>query len=601
MRVAHWLKTNARIELPQHLIFVDTETKEAYHEGNTSYHKLWFGWACHVRLREETAHLEPRETWFRFETNTAFWEWVETLVLPKTRLWILAHNWNFDAGILSVSEFLGAPRWRLVKYINDKPPFILSFRNDNSTILLIDTLNYFLGSLESIGDAIGVPKLEMPALGAGADAWDEYCKRDVRVMQRAFLGFRDLVASESLGNFQTTLASQAFAAYRHRYMHHKILIHDNEYVSQSEREAYYGGRSECFRLGHIQEKLYYLDVNSLYPTVMSHVEYPIKLERQMYRPTVAQLAKVLETHAVVARVTIEAKEPCYPVRHDGRLVFPVGHIEGFYCSPEIQYAIDHDELIDVRWVSVYERADIFTEYMKELYALRQRYPKDVNPTFNYCIKTLMNSLYGKFGQNGNKWEEVKDEFEWFIGTLLYYDERTDTVRKLRRRLGLVQEFKRRGESQNSFPAIAGHVTSYGRAHMRNLFQRVGWENVYYTDTDSLITNQTGYDILKDEIDASLLGKLSLEHTSEDMTIWGPKDYRFGDVVRHKGVRRNARRVRVRTWEQEQFVSWDYLASQGLDGFIPIKTITKTLHRIYKKGNVDKNGIVTPLRFSKGDT
>lgn len=600
MRYTHWLETNSRVELPQHLIFVDTETRAHHVVDKTEFHTLWFGWAMHVRLRAGTGTKEPKETWFRFEDAGSFWAWVSDLELPRTRLWILAHNWNFDAGILNVSKYLAEPEYVLTKYINAKPPFILSFRCGDRTVLLVDTLNYFQGSLESIGEAIGISKLAMPELSGTVQEWDTYCRRDVRVMSTAFQGFRRLVETESLGNFQTTLASQAFAAYRHRYMPHKILIHDNESVSKAERESYYGGRSECFRLGNIREKLYYLDVNSLYPTVMSKHEYPVKYERQLYRPSVTELTNQMRTYAVVARVTIEATEPCYPVRHDGRLVFPVGTIEGYYTSPEIQLAIDRGELVSVRWAALYERANIFSDYVREMFALRQRYPKDVNPTFNYCIKTLMNALYGKFGQNGNQWDEVKDEYEFFTGTLLFMDPDTNKVRKLRRRLGVVQEFMRRGESRNSFPAIAAHVTAYGRAYMLELFQKVGWDNVYYTDTDSLITNEEGYQILKGLIHPTELGRLALENTSVDTTIWAPKDYRFGDVVRHKGVRKNATRVRIRTWSQAKFISWDYLLSKGDDGYIPIQTVEKTLHRVYKKGVVDEQGRVRPLRFGQSD-
>ncbi|GAH94157.1 unnamed protein product, partial [marine sediment metagenome] len=78
--------------------------------------------------------------------------------------------------------------------------------------------------------------------------------------------------------FSITKASQAFCAYRFRFMDHKIYIHNDVTVQNLERSAYIGGRVECFRLGKIPGKQFVsMDINSMYPFVMKAEKYPYEL------------------------------------------------------------------------------------------------------------------------------------------------------------------------------------------------------------------------------------------------------------------------------------------------------------------------------------
>ena len=131
-----------------------------------------------------------------------------------------------------------------------------------------------------------------------------------------------------------------------------------------------------------------------------------------------------------------------------------------------------------------------------------------------------------------------------------------------------------------------------------LFQKAGRENVFYTDTDSLMVNQKGYNNLRLYLDADIIGRLKLEKMAPSAEFWGAKDYRLGDTERHKGIKRNARQLANDRWEQERFYSWDYLLSKTIDGYVPIETVTKTLHREYKKGTPTASGWVEPIRLSE---
>tara|TARA_Y100000310_G_scaffold14350_1_gene14537 strand:+ start:965 stop:2764 length:1800 start_codon:yes stop_codon:yes gene_type:complete len=598
MRRAHYLKKNAKVELPQHMLFVDTETRGTQIDETTSHQTLWFGWYCYSRRRTGANDNGNKDVWRRFGDAHSFWTEAVSYAYNKTRLWVFAHNWNFDAGILNVSRILPAMGWNLSTYINDKPPFILEFRSKGRTIRLIDSLNYFAGSLESIGESIGIAKLPMPKPNANQREWDAYCKRDVEVLRDAVLGFRSFVDEHQLGNFQQTLASQAMTAFRHRFMTHKILIHNEEHNIRIEREGYFGGRSECFFLGERNEPLYYLDVNSMYPSVMRSERFPSVIWRGRSNVTIPEALEYREGNSVMVQVKVQTNEPVYPSRIDHRLCFPIGRFVTVLSTPEFDYAIARGHIESVERIVIYEQEKLFTSYVDTLYELRQKYKLENNDTYQHMCKIMLNSLYGKFGQNGSKWYDVGPISEQFDGIVYEQDPDTGDVRKLRQRMDMLQEYKRMGESANSFPAIAAHVTAFGRVQLWDLIMKAGRENVFYCDTDSLITNEAGKTRLIPYMDTTAIGKLKVEDTGHMATFWGPKDYRFGQVDKHKGIKKNAKQLAINRWEQDRFYSWDYLISQKRDGYIPIERVQKTLHRVYKKGTPTESGWVRPLVLSE---
>tara|TARA_Y100000310_G_C20701625_1_gene830504 strand:+ start:1920 stop:3719 length:1800 start_codon:yes stop_codon:yes gene_type:complete len=594
MRIAHWLRPNAKTELPTNLVFVDTETKPVQVADNREAHSLWFGEACHVRIQEQRGREYRTESYFHFENPLDFWDWIAYLNREGSKLYIFAHNWNFDGAILRTASILREIGYDTLQYINGKPPFILRLKRDKRFLALIDTLNYFQSSLDKLGESIGIDKLEMPCYSDSMEKWTEYCRRDVDVIKTAVLNLRDFVEANDLGSFRPTLASQAMNAFRHRFYEGGILIHDDEKTLELERSGYFGGRVECFQLGKVRKKLHYLDVNSLYPFIMSEKQFPMQLKRSTRKMTLEALGELLKSYAVVARVSLSTDEPVYPTRDTGRLVFPVGEFQTTLNTPELAYALRNNHIVEIHHASVYEQGYLFAPFVNALYALRQGYEKADNPAFAYLCKILMNSLYGKFGQRGSLWEEIEYNGEPPGDEWLEEDFQTGKVYRYRIRLGNVQRLSREAEARESFPAIAAHVTAYARMLMWRLILQAGEGHIFYSDTDSLIVDNVGYKNLEPFIHQTKLGSLKVESEANVAVFYGPKDYRFGTVEKHKGIKKNAQQVAENIWQQIQFHSWDWHLQNTEDGIIYIDTITKTLQREYKKGDVQSDGRVKPF-------
>ncbi len=208
-------------------------------------------------------------------------------------------------------------------------------------------------------------------------------------------------------------------------------------------------------------------------------------------------------------------------------------------------------------------------------------------------KKLPNSFYGKWGQRGRVYGEEGDWPTPEASAWIEYDAETGTVYKHRTLGGLHQVFREDSESRDSFPAIAAHVTAYGRAHLWALMRKAGTYNSLYEDTDGLAVLQAGYDALMELIVPGQLGALKLEGVEAWALYRGPKDYEYPSHHKTKGVRKNAHWIEPSAVVQDQWSTLKGLVRLG-DVSAPItSSVAKQLSRYYAKGLVTPSGRVLP--------
>ena len=593
MRHPHYLKLNNSSEYPRHCIWFDTETTPVQIAPDTIKHVLKFGWACY--RRRARGHKWSKPHWYRFTTLDQFWLWVTEHVGKKEAITMFAHNGSFDLPVLDAFNWLQDDEWQLKNAVIDSPPIILKWAKEGRSIKFIDTLNIWRMSLKAIGESINLPKLDMPEGWDDEKLSDEYCIRDVEIIMHAVLKWFDFLREHDLGGFAPTLASQAVRAYRHRFMKHKILIDDNEDALTMARDAYHGGRTECFFIGETKTKLYQLDVNSMYPDIMSKCLMPTVLIGVFKRVKHLELHKLIKTCSVIAEVRLKTNEPAYSQYKDGKLIFPIGEFDATLSTPEVQYALDNGHIKSIDKVAIYQQEVIFKDYVEYLYNIRQEYKKAGNTSSSNMAKIMMNSLYGKFGQRGRVYETIENNDEHTIRTWTEIDADTKQVIQYRQFAGMVQQLTEEPESRDSHPAIAAHVTAFARMAMWETYKKAGLENCYYSDTDCVVVNQKGYVNLESLIDEHQLGKLKLEKTISFAAIRGAKDYRFDDTERIKGVRKSATWLDTNRVQQEQWAGLRGLMQKGDLTAPTTKTVIKNLKREYTKGNVQRNGRVEPYK------
>lgn len=597
-RRPHVIQANHSSSTVRHALFFDTETDQIPVTKTKVVHRLNFGWWCYKRRRPDGQWTKGK--WGRFDDRDSFWDAVVSHSQEKDKLVILCHNTGFDLSVLNPFVALRERGWKLTTACIDAPPTILRWRRNKCVIDALDTLNWWRVPLRDIGERVGLPKLDMPDGWDDKELADEYCRRDVEIIAKATCEWWDWIQAQDFGGAAPTIASQAMRCYRHRFMAHELFVDDTARANELARSAYHGGRVECFQIGEIRKSLHLLDVHSMYPHVMREHVYPTRLIRAVSRYSIDKLAADLTRYCVTADVTIRTESPAYPVRDGARLFFPVGEFRTRVNTPELARAVERGEIVAVHAVAVYECHKIFAGYVDEMFGRKVAAEKAGDLVGRHGFKHLLVNLYGKFGQRGIVWDLDEETEDLEAEQWAEVEAGTGIVTRYRKFGGIVQKQGKEQESRDSFPAIAGHVTSYARMYLWSLIEHARREHVYYSDTDSLLVDDIGLQRLEPFRHDERLGALGYEGATECATLWGCKDYDLGFKSRHKGVRKAAVWTGPDTVEQDQ---WSGLGkamfNEKLDG-PTTRRITKRLYRHYNKGVVGPGGIVTPHRLSLED-
>lgn len=594
-RPCHRIKGERSLAMPRHLLFFDTETRMSTKPDGSTEHRLRLGWACYWR-RAYGRHTDS-ETWLDFTDAETFWQFVFSHTPSKGKLWCIARNINFDFTVLEGWKYLKASEYKLKFFYCSGTTAIISVSHKGSAVVLLDSMNWFVESLEKTGQRIGIPKMHVDFDTVKDSDLSIYCKNDVRIELENFRLFIRFLEENKVSRLCYTRGSTAMSAYLFRHYNTSIWIHNNSEAIDLEREAYKGGRVECFRIGEFKDGPFtVVDVNSLYPFAMREYEYPCRYLQQERYPTLTEFADMMKQYSVVAKCVIDTDEPIYAVRGE-RTFFPVGQFVASLCTPELEYAQTKGHLVKVIHAVLYERADLFRSFVDTFYAMRLRFKAEGVDEYVELCKKILNSLYGKFGQKAEEWTKIADcpdepdRYEY----LIYAD--SPGMHTIRYLMGQCFELTRQGESYDSFPAIAAHVTAYGRLVLWRLMAKAGEGNYYYCDTDSLIVNATGLRRLRSEMSDTQLGKLKTVETMNRMAIYGLKDYETGQKIVTKGIRSNAEKLSEGVYRQDRWPSIQGMLRSGKGSVYTVEKTIKHLSRTYEKGTVLPNGFVTPFSLT----
>lgn len=381
--------------------------------------------------------------------------------------------------------------------------------HNGKTFEVIDLKNLLpLSSLKRVGDMIGIPKLERPEyLGERGPQnakerryFEQYGIRDAEICFKAFQLLRKLFPSLEV-RVHPTLPSVSFYTFLHQYGGKRLLLKLPWEVEAMAWEAYHGGRTETFIRGSPSQTVKVYDFNSLYPYAMSSAVFPLF---KSYEGKVSNLDydKVGLADALVyqdADIPLLGKTLRFP---DGtnKYIFPVGRMRGVFTFAEL-YRLEKwgvgkvlKVFKSVRWAS---SSSPFSQFVQDYYERRK-----TGGSESKIYKLFLNALYGKFAQAPDV-EEVK---------LL--------------KNGEVNRKQLEAFSLNN-PVVSTIISSQARLILYRAFIRVGFENVYYCDTDSIHTPRS--------IDwtSSRLGGLKFEGEGS-ATYVRAKCYVINETVKWKG-------------------------------------------------------------------
>jgi hypothetical protein len=436
----------------------------------------------------------------------------------------------------------GEHRQFLIKRLYNKSRYVMGTLAHRRTIRFYDIINYYSLSAEKVGALYGIKKLHFDFTrrkdkqGKVVVTKKEitYCQRDTQIAWKAGEHISGMFTKFDIP-MSATIASGALQIYlRHfdniglsgvclsRYMVDQDLIY----------QSYCGGRVECFGYGVFKGNMHYYDINSLYPSVMLKYQYPNPTTQVVKRRT-ADIANGI----IRCRVKIPSRTylPSLPVRHKGKLLFPVGTFDGTWIVAELNNAINNGAQIlkvyeSYEWMEV---CDLFSEFVLAMYEQRQ---KAKHPADGYFYKVVMNSLYGKFAEKRRATKYIPLE-QGGVFDPIVYDMAQVTDEYLPFHNNVI---------------ISSYVTAYGRITLFNLMKKILDKGckLLYCDTDSVIfqgdcslTTSSDLGGLKSEANiawAEFLGAKYYRYTTTDGTEYFvckgvPKAYQAEMFTAHQAT------------------------------------------------------------------
>jgi hypothetical protein len=374
--------------------------------------------------------------------------------------WLVAHKDEYDITIIPVSSG--------IQILDVKPK-----GQKKGKWRFLDSYKLIPLSLEKAAKAFGLEgKREIDLdLDENDPKWYDYHGQDLKAQFDVLVRFYELVLKLG-GEVGITLPSTAMKTFRRKFQAYSIerATEFHDFI----RSSYFGGRVEVFK--RAAENLHYYDFNSSYPYAMTKpmpVGKPVEWQGEIPK----QFLTDEYVGFVEAKVDLplDMNIPPLPVRHEGKLMFPVGKLFGVWDWEELKLVEPY--ITDIYRSYWYPAKPVLGDMVRELYKLRDKTLPGYDAGLAYVAKILLNSLYGKFGQKPERRKILFASDDLPNGA----EPLDGTPESL---LWLVTE-----ECDNDYliPQIASHVTSIARVRLWDKLTLHGCDPAY-CDTDAALTS-----------------------------------------------------------------------------------------------------------------
>lgn len=481
----------------------------------------------------------------------------------------------------------------------DRGSVIIHAIRDGKRFNIVDVGNYFRGSPQSVAKSFGLDWSEQP------DKWGDdishmlHCRLLTHAAFTAMTSLMREWTASDMGNWQPTIPSLGYSAYRHKFMPSGIVCHNDPQVSSMEYDAYLDGRTQAYFLGDIRDPnaggshfgsecmqserpwidgpVHHLDCNALYPSVMAECQFPYSavLDREG-RPKIHQhetpdtLHWAMDNYLAIASVKLRTNNDLYPIRRDDETMYPVGTFNATLCTSELRLAIVRGHVERVNWAIYYRGVKLFTEWVNYWWQRRKWHHDNGNHAAAAACKVAVNSLSGKLAQRERFWTNaphVLPPEPWH--SWIEHDYASNVTTRCRSIGWSGQTLNDCGFSKHSLVAISAHINSYARVRMQGLLNLCPHNSCYYQGNDSLIVSDAGLEALTSsgEIDGEAIGRLRLDGTYGTAHFYGARDYMEGELRRKAGLPLDAVPIGERRWRADMAECAAQLLSRTPDGTV----------------------------------
>ena len=360
-----------------------------------------------------------------------------------------------------------------------------------------------------------------------------------------------------------TISGLALDIYLRNYHKNTIPLINRRGIFEDIKKSYYGGIDEVYIPTNSDDsRLYNYDVNSLYPYASLNPMPGMEstFERNIDRvldPTDKELFGFFYC-VIESNNNYLGLLPHKDI--SGSIISPVGTWEGWYFSEEIKFAAANGYKIFVKKGHHFNMEfNNFNGYVNQLYAKKSN---GINPSEIAVSKSLLNNLIGRFGLSIDKditeivdldnvydimntkrikgYKNIAKSNEY----LLSYNNNVDL--DICKMYGVdyikayIENLKSKSRSKSKISSnddtyrdvsivISSAVNAYARIYMQtiklDILRKGGL--IYYTDTDSLITNKP----LDDKLIGKDIGQFKIVDIIIKLYVISAKSYAYERVVK----------------------------------------------------------------------
>lgn len=563
-RKAHWVKFNHQNRVPGRWISFDTESYTLVKgKERSQFWRVGAAWRWRTGLKGG----DYAESEF-FSTPEKLWQWVTDYCRPGERTVVTCHNLGYDVRISEVMRILPDLGWRLEWCNLGSTVSSMTWRGPRGTLVFSDLFTWLPMRLEDIGELVGVPKLNMPTTRAKIADWRTYCLRDAEIVYLAVKEIAAYIKSNNLGNWQPTGAGMSYATWRHKFMTHRVLVHDDEEALEAERKAMHTGRAEAWRHGEITGETWVeVDLKQAYTQIAAAMELPTKLKYHHGGLSRNQYMELRSRFAVLCHVQVRTSVPCVPVHSGQRTLWPVGEFDTWLWDAEMDIALDEADSVRIVECFVYTKAPILSDWAHWVLRI-QGLPDEVSPpVIKKWVKHSGRTLIGRIALRTSQWAVWGGNPEGRAGISHMVDTESGKVSRMMHAgdRTFVEEEKREG--RDSLPQVTGYIMSVCRTWLWNAMKIAGAENIAHVDTDSLIVNVKGLEAMYKAYGAGF-GKLwQIKATYDKMHVYGPRNYRGDGIRKVSGVSKKAKEVEPNLFVGERWASMAGDMANGITGSV----------------------------------
>lgn len=569
-RAPHWIKPNHQTRMPKRWIAFDTESKVT-RNGSEEIQTWSTGAAIRWRTDLKSGNALESDT---FATPRLFWEYVSDYCRKGMRTVVAAHNLGHDIRISRALEILPALGFTLEWCNLDSNVSSMTWRSDHGTLVFMDTWTWLPLQLATIAPDVGLRKLSMPGENASRTKWDQYCMRDAEIVYRCVSALNDYIAREQLGNWQPTGAGMAYATWRHKFLEHNILVHDDTYALKAERAAMHTGRAEAWRHGIIMGDTWTeVDMRNAYTTIAAECDLPVKIKMRTGAITHSQYKRLSGIYRILALCDIDCDAPVAPYYTGTKTIWPVGTFRTWLWDTELEAMRQAGGTATIRDALCYTRAPILSSWANWVLSILRNSSEETSPVVKTWLKHCARALIGRIALRCPSW----DYFGENPGGMTGISHETDAVTGITTRCMHIgnQTFHETGrtEGNDSLPQVTGWIMAECRSRLWKAISAAGQGQVAHVDTDSLLVSSTGLAALRAAEQERWQSHWAVKGSWRTLTVYGPRNYRCGKLRKTSGVPKSATETSPNVFTGERWHGMAADMGSGRSGSVTVETTT----------------------------